>query len=121
MFRYLKPNSCPFCYRRTVLFCRQVSTSMRVCASPFIDLSPPPAIQIGSTLRLPLTMQISVAAALKVASNNPRMAAYLSTSVKEGVVLVLEGLGTGKYSISVTFEGMCIFPALRNCAVVVSP
>jgi hypothetical protein len=85
---------------------------MRVCASPSIDLSPPPAIQIGSTARVVLTMQTSLAAALKAASSHARMVTYIESSVKDGVVLVLEGLGTGAYSITVTFEGACSFPAI---------
>jgi hypothetical protein len=82
-----------------------VSASMSVCVVPAISLSPPPAIQIGATLRFPLTMQITVAATLRVASSHPHLVAYVVSSVKEGVVLVLEAVGTGSYSFTLTFEG----------------
>jgi hypothetical protein len=83
----------------------QASASISICVSPFISLIPPPAIQIGSTLRFALTMQMDVAAALRATSSHPHIAAYVVSSVKEGAVLVLEALGTGSYSYTLTFEG----------------
>jgi hypothetical protein len=92
---------------------------MSVCISPFITLSPPPAIQIGSTLRLMLSMQMAVATAIRAASSHPHLSAYVLSSVKEGVVLVLEALGTGSHSFTLTFKGLqtnaTLFPASMLC------
>ena len=79
---------------------------MSLCIAPSIALSPPPAMQIGSTLRLLLTMQMPLAAALRVSSSHSHVVAYVASSVGEGVTLVLEAVGTGSYSVMVTFQGL---------------
>ena len=79
---------------------------MSLCIAPAITLIPPPAIQIGSTVRLLLTMQMPLAAALAVASSHPHIFAYVASSVGQGVELVLEAVGTGSHSVTVTFQGL---------------
>ena len=77
---------------------------MSVCVPPFIAPNPPPAVQIGSILQLPLTMHAPFAASFRVSSSHSQLAAYVVANAKDGVVLVLEALGTGSFSVTLTFE-----------------
>ena len=93
---------------------------MSVCVAPPIALSPPPAVQIGATLRFPLTMHLSVGNFLRTTSSHPHLVVYVATSVRDGVVFVLEALGTGSHSFTLVFEGVLTGPARCKRALFIS-
>jgi hypothetical protein len=100
----LQRSSCLLRGLQSILL--QVPVVMSVCVPPFVAPNPPPAVQIGSILQLPLTMHTPFAASFRVSSSHSQLAAYVVSNTKDGVVLVLEALGTGTFSVTLAFEGL---------------